>query len=295
MATEKQALDLIVHFGAGRGRELPSHLAAGPRRIVLVDADNAAVAALRRLAANAASAETLVDVVQAAVSGQQKDAELRIYNLERVSGIREPTELTELYPGLRLVRSSSHRTAEAARLIEDLAVDGGKKNKLVVDTPGEELSILQNLETGNLLQAFSDIVVFMSRHPLYKGAAGANDVAEILVNAGFIVQSEGDGEQLTLKALRARSEGDVAKIKVLEKELARVDGARAAHEQKVVELSKGNAGLTAEIDKLKRRIAELEEEIGDRVDRKAIFDTELSRCEMQVDLLRELMLNGREG
>lgn len=281
MTTEKQAFDAIIHIGAGRGGALQSYLAAGARRIVLVDADSAAVVRLRRLAAGASNADTAVEVVQAAVAGNEKDAELRIYNLERVSGIREPEALIELYRNLRLVRSSIHRTREAAHLIEDLGIDPARANKLIIDTPGEEHAILQNLERKNLLPAFSEIVAYASRRALYKGAAGVTDVAAALNNAGYIVQSEDGGDWITLRAFRARTQDDVFEIERLGKELARAEAARAAQEKKVIELSK--------------KVAELEANPVDAADRKAIFDIELDRCEMQIDHLKELLVNRREG
>jgi len=105
---------------------------------------------------------------------------------------------------------------------------------------------------------------------------------------------EGLGEWLALRAIRGRAQDDVLEIERLTKELARVDSARAAHEKNVTELSKNVANLTAEIAKQKQKIAELEANPVDAVDRKAIFDVELDRCEMQIDVLKELLVNGRE-
>lgn len=274
MTTEKKQFDAIIHIGAGRGKELQSHLSEGARRIILVDVDRIAIAGLRRLASAASTVDTAVEVIQAAVAGAEKSAELRIYNLERVSGIREPESLTDVYPGLRLVRSSSHRTREAASLIEDLDIDHDKDNKLVIDAPGEELAILQNLERKGALSAFSQILIIMARRSLYKGAAGSKDVTAFLEDAGFMSQTDGGEEWLSLKAVRARAQSDVLEIE---------------------RLTKNNANLTAEVEKLKRRIGELEENPNDLVDRKSIFETELCRCEMQIDLLKELLLTGRES
>lgn len=288
MTTENQAFDAIIHIGAGRGRELASHLEAGARRIVLIDADSAAIAGLRRLAAGAAHAQTTVEIVQAAVAGGERDAELRIYNLERVSGIREPEALTQLYPGLRLVRSSNCRTRAASEVIDEARVDPRRENKLVIDAPGEELPILQDLERAGALAGFSHIAIVMARRPAYKGSAGAGDVTAALRAAGYIVQTEGEGEWLTLKAFRARALSDMLEIERLEKELA----ARAAERTALADAAKKRA---EEVEKLKRRIAELEEKPDDAVDRTSVFATELGRCEMQIDLLKELLLNGREG
>lgn len=295
MTTNKKRLDTIIHIGAGRGNELQSHLSEGPRRVILIDADNAAVSRLQRLGNAASTAGTAVEVIQAAIAGEEKDVELRIYNLERVSGIREPEALLEVYPGLKLVRSSIHRSFEAAKFIESLSVDHDKDNKLIIDAPGEELAILESLSRKDLLSAFPLICVSMARRPLYKGGSGMKDMLAALERAGFITEIDARGDWVNLKSVYARAQSDIVEIERLTKELARVDAARASHEQNVVELSKKNANLTAEIEKLKSTIAKLEGMPVDVVDRKSIFAHELGRCEMQIDLLKELLLNGRES
>ena len=75
----------------------------------------------------------------------------------------------------------------------------------------------------------------------------------------------------------------------INKELTRVETARAAQEKKVIELSEQNANLTAQIEKQKAEIAAL-----DLVDREALFKTELSRCESQLNHLKGLFANGEE-
>ncbi len=266
--------DTIVHIGAGRGSELDTHLSLGARRIVLVDADQIVVARLQRLAGVAVQADVAIEVIEAAVAGEEKDAELHIYNLERVSGIRKPEALTEIYPGLRVVRSTSLRTQEAARLIEDLKINPDKENSLIIDAPGEEYAIVANLRDKDALDLFSVVSVPVSRRPLYLKAAGANDVAKLLQGAGYYVHFDGDEERPTLSAILLRLRRDIDDIKHFE--------------LKASELAKENASLTDEVAKLKK----LEGDAIDFADRKLMFESELRRCESQVDLLKDLLRDG---
>ena len=275
--------DTIIHIGAGRGRELGEYISSGARRIVLVDADRMSAARLRVLVGAAAQTDSAIEVIEAAVAGKEKDAELRIYNLERVSGIRQAEALKDVFPGLRLVRSTNLRTQEAVHLIEGLKIDPGKANALVIDAPGEEYAILANLQAKGALDLFSSIRVPVSRRPLYTGAAGANDVVKLLESAGYFVQHGGDVEWPILQAIWLRLRSDVDDIKRLE--------------LKVAELSKENTSLSNKNTNLTDELTKLQELSGypvDVADRKSMFQSELHRCESQVDLLKDLLRNGIE-
>ncbi len=315
MTTEDSVIDYgleaVVHIGAGRGRELKRHRLSGTSRIVLVDADRLAAASLRKLAASGHNEPVSIEVVEAAVAGVEKDAELRIYNLERVSSIREPSLLAERYPGLKVVRGANVKTLPASTLIEELELDPFEKNGLFVDTPGEERAILQRLQSHGLLQLFSHLKVTASVDALYEGAASAAEIEEFLREAGFELSVESDGEWRTLTARSGRSPGDLRtisqlkleleqngnlheRVEMLEASVAKKEAARASHEKSVIDLSKENARQKAEIDALKKTISELEANPVDAVDRKLLFDRELNRAEAQLSLLRNMLLDDRE-
>ncbi len=289
MADQKHSLDLIVHIGAGRGKDLKEHLAEGARRIVLIDADPRAIPHLERLAASVAREECEINVIDAAVSGEEKQGRLHIYNLERLSGLCAPVAAGAVYPGLKLSRTEDVTTRAANDAIAGQGVDPDKENLLVIEAPGEELAILQNLSKAKELAAFSRIKVNASREALGEGAATASEIASFLEDACYIVQSDDHGDWAGLSALIWRSRRHKLEMDRISKELARVEEARAAHEKKVIELSRQNANMAAEIEKQKGEIAAL-----DRIDRKSLFDAELSRCESQLDHLKGLFANGED-
>lgn len=273
-------LETIVHIGAGRGRDLKQHRLSGASRIVLVDADRLAAATLRRLADSGDDGTASVEVIEAAIAGVETDAELRIYNLERVSSIREPSALAELYPGLKVIRGASVRTMPSSTLVEGLDLDQFEKNGLFIDAPGEERAILQRLQAHDLLEVFSHLTVKASVNALYEGAASAAEIAAFLREARFELRVEGDGEWRTLTAWSGRSARDRQTIARLQAEL----------EQE----SKENAQLKSQIDKLKSAVAKHEASPVDTVDRKLLFDQELNRSEAQLSLLKNMLLSDRE-
>lgn len=309
MTTDKHTVDAIVHIGAGRGRDLDDHLSTGARRVVLVDADRIAAAALQGLVHTASQSGRAVEVIEAAVAGEKKNAQLCIYNLERVSSICEPASaLNETYPGLRVLRSATLQTLTAATLIESLRIDPYQENSLVIDAPGEELSILQNLADQGMLSTFSRISINASRQPLYNGVAAVDDIEAFLRKADYAVPPGVGEEWVSLTAFSLRSRRDILEIKnltvrleefdALKRELDRVEAQRSAHEKKVIEVTTENANLKADKaslsannEKLQEKVAALEAKPLDLVDRKALFDAELARCEAQIDLLKGLLTN----
>ena len=289
MTAKKPAIDAIIHIGAGRGKDLKDHISSGAQRIVLVDADEAAIGPLQRLSAGLAGANCEIKVVEAAAAGVDRHAELRIYNLERVSGICAADAAEGAYPGLKLLRTQEVSARAAADVIGDQNLDPEKENLLVIEAPGEELPILESLASNDMLAAFSRIKVSASREAPYKGGATASEIASFLEEANYLVTADDRGDWQFLSALIWRSGRHRMAMERINKELARVEAARAAQEKKVIELSEQNANLTAQIEKQKAEIAAL-----DLVDREALFKTELSRCESQLNHLKGLFANGEE-
>lgn len=266
------ALDAIVHIGAGRGKDLEHLLASGVRRIVLVDADRHAAAALRRLAGAVDRGAVDIEVIEAAVAGVEKDAELLIYNLERVSGVRPAQGLHEVYPGLVVQRALTLTTTPSSALIKGLDLDPFARNRLILDTPGEERAILERLQSDDLLDVFSEIEVSVCMDVLYEGAAAPEDIVTQLQGASFHVRVEQEGLWRHLKARSDRSPQDRLAIERQAKQMSAVEAKNA---------------------ELESRIAQLQAKPVDVIDRKLLFEGELNRCEAQLDLLQNILLGHR--
>lgn len=282
-------VSLIVHIGAGECSELPAYLEVGAAQILLAEA--AAEAAARLRAGN--SRQASVKVVQAAVSADTSPRPFHLANFPDLSSLRPPTRLSELFPGLRLVSKETVTPVDPVALLRDSRTmeksDGSRV--LVLDAPGESLSILRRLQDADLLTGFDAIRFRESPEPLYKDAAPAAAIAEVLQDAGFNLRPDIDDDpafprvwaRLDRAALKRKSQ--IAALTVERDTLRKEVETQAAE---LARLQKEVGAQTTELTGLRKELDTLRE-ANDRLHR---GQEELLKAEGQIRLLRDLFLKG---
>lgn len=178
--------DLVVHIGAGAGTELPAYLAAGAGAVLLVEGrpDTAA-----ELAARCQGEAPRVTVRQAVVSGNPGRRPFFQTNFPDLDSLRPPVDLRDLFPGLRILAADPVASVTPDTLLADrLEADGF--HVLVLETPGEALGILRNLETAGLLHRFSLIGLREWRARLYEASPPLEDIVVWLREADFRTEIE---------------------------------------------------------------------------------------------------------
>ncbi|MBN2322088.1 MAG: hypothetical protein JXR49_23635, partial [Acidobacteria bacterium] len=181
-------VDTLVHMGAGRCRELNAYLALKPQRILLVEADSLLVEDLKKRT----DQHPQIQVECAAVAGNPGPVHFYRYNLPDAGSLHPASGLFQLYPGLRLVERVPMEAVGPDTLVQSLNLQDSQGNQLIVDIPGEELSVLQALQRSEKLHLFSRIRLFCGHEPLYEGGEPADRILEWLRNAGFDILNEED-------------------------------------------------------------------------------------------------------
>jgi chaperonin cofactor prefoldin len=256
----------IVHVGAGNGADLADWAATGAARIVLVEA-------IGELAAQARAAARGMDhvaVVEAVVSGDASPRPFHATALPELNSLRAPLPaLIELFPGLR----PEPQPARAPVLPQDLPLgdpaplsEGADAPEacslLVLETPGEALSILSALDGADLLTGFDVIALREPAEPLYEGAPGLAHIRNWCARSGFLWQPLPEGDdpdrpwsmaRLNRPALdlQARLDAVTTLLEDSRAEVAQAAEASAARDQKI-------ADLTGARDRLKAQVAQLE-------------------------------------
>ena len=173
--------DTILHLGAGLCRELPHWLEADASRIVLVEPNPELLPELRARTEDHES----VEVVSTAIAGQAGRGALRLFNFPLLSSMREPTGLYQILPGLRQIGRAMVETVTVDQLLEGLNLKAGGEHWLVIDIPGEEAAILEQLERSDQLYDFNRIFLSAGAKALHQGAERAQDLAQRLQAAGY--------------------------------------------------------------------------------------------------------------
>jgi FkbM family methyltransferase len=167
----------VVHVGAHEGQEVASYLAAGARRIVLVEANPQHAASLRERFGSRPE----VRVVECAAGAEPGTAQLYLHTSR--SGDTQSASLLDL---AELGEVGTVRTAGAieveVRTLDDIAA-GEPCDLLVVDVQGAELLALKGATA--LLRSVRAVICEIELRPLYEGAPSEAAVAELLAGAGL--------------------------------------------------------------------------------------------------------------
>jgi FkbM family methyltransferase len=184
--TYRPSIDTIVHFGAGRCSELENYLALQPRQLLLVEADPQLAEDLQNRTKNRES----VQVKCAAIAGKPGPAIFNRYNLPEVSSLRCAKGLIELFPGLKTVDKLKVEAISPDSLLSPLNLNPEQENLMVIDLPGEELSVLKALQQSQKLHLFSEVLLHCGCQSLYEGSELAEEVLEWLRGENFDLVAE---------------------------------------------------------------------------------------------------------
>lgn len=185
--TGHQSVGTVVHLGAGRCSELPRYLESSPYSIILVEPQPDFAKMLRKEVEGLDS----VSVIEAAVSGQDLESSFKVLNMRCMSGLRVPTGLCEMYPGLRIEQEVNVEVIAAREIFEEVRLSQERANWLIIDAPGVEGSIIAELGDSGLLEAFEWIDLRCGKQSQYEGSVDAKSALKALVGYGYRVDGGG--------------------------------------------------------------------------------------------------------
>lgn len=200
-------------------------------------------------------------------------------------------------------RTGDPRVPDAPR------IESEGPDRLIIDTPGEELGILQGLIESRKLARFPCIELHCGIDALYADAAPANAVLEALERQGYDRQecdrrTDPDRPVWTLclldpardeRALRQRLLDLRERTGWLERELLRLEGALRDASGLAAERLASLQTCEAALDACRLRLARCKENQGEWTQRQALFSEEMARAAGQIALLGDLLLHPVRG
>lgn len=258
-AQNTQAIDTLIHLGAGRCSELDDYLALQPRYLLLVEADPLLAEDLNARTEGL----TQVQVMRAAVAGQPGSATFYRYNLPDANGLHPASGLLELFPGLKTVEQLQVEAVGPEVLMQPIGLQSEQKNRLVIDLPGEELPVLQALEAANILHLFRQVHLHCGHNSLCEGGEPAARVLQWLKRKGFNLVTEDHSRDpdrprwsLERDTQQLRNRDLQRQVEALQAQLKQSTRKNKALENQVVELQAHIQQLTQACDDQKKIAAE---------------------------------------
>lgn len=275
----------ILHVGAGQCRELDRYLAAEARHIVLVEPNRDKQRVLRART----DADSRVHVSSMALAAEDaREVALNIYNVESFNSVEGSLRSTSGYPGLHVLEQRTVPAWSPQTLFRKVSKPAGLRSCLIVEAPGQVRRLVEALGTEELQDIFVNLLVRVSR----SGSFGETprQVIAAMASSGYRVTEVSDGgADLLLSAevdehwaeLRAQhTESEASQRRSEEAEELRA--ALEERDKRLTDLTRQNEELRAE--NRRREAAEQ-----DRARNQALLREELTRAEMQLDMLEQLI------
>lgn len=303
--------DAIVHLGAGLCSELDDYLVSGSKRVMLVEPNPDIVRALRRRTERLDN----VEVVASAVAPTDGTASLKVYNFPAFSSLRAPSGLRNLFPGLRLSKEVMVETVKATRLIDTSGLDRRQCNWLIVDAPGEEHAILDELARHGQLDLFEILVLHCGVTPLFEGGVRSVQLLQELAEHGYEVVRRDEEPDPDRPRWVLRKNKVVMRIIALQSQLKAAEKLHseqnAHHQQEMERSNKERSDLASaltecrkllsesrlESDALKQlaedrltRISQLESMLAEMNWKRSLVIEEFLKTEAQLELIKDVIL-----
>ena len=289
--------DTIVHLGAGLCRELYAWRASGAKRIVLVEPNPELLPELNQRIRTSDP----IDILPIAISDQAGREALRLFNFAMLSSLRTPTGLYQILPGLSQIGRAMVDTISVERLLDDLDLKPEGDHWLVIDTPGEEAAILQQLGAIDRLHHFSRIILTAGAEELYQDAETAQAIGQRLQAAGYNPagrpdDSDGDWpryhlvlDRMALKCRELQNE-----LLALKAQLAEAEQTRDQAQQQAQSQAEQSQALAAELqsareqaDQHRSRIQELERTLSEQAGKAEQHASQIESLSSQLKTAQE--------
>lgn len=245
----------IIHIGAGQASELPQWLETGAKQIVLVEPNPELAEQLRQRTAQ----HPQVTVVEAAITTEPANNQLREYNLPEATSLHPATGLKELFPGLQQRSVREVETQHPAELVKQSRPEPQPGDELSIISPGEEHHILQALAESGLLTTFTRLSLLAHEEPLYENAQSYRATVDWLQTQGFELKQTNAEDpdwpvwELVRNPLQDKVDAQAQTIEQLRQKTSK-------SEQSQSEAQERQKALEAELEQLRSTLAAQQEQ-----------------------------------
>ncbi|MFH7587452.1 hypothetical protein [Oceanimonas smirnovii] len=184
----------LVHIGAGDGSNNAKNTVW--QKQILIEPLPTAAEALR----TATKTEPNTEVWELAISchGNNQPAPFTEYNLAGYSGLQADNNLSELYPGIKVMQQHTVTTLTPAALLNKLQLVAQEHNKLIIHANGETAAIAHALAAQGQLTQFAELEINLANE-LYHQEITAAELSTLLEHEFDLVKSTQNDPEVTVQ------------------------------------------------------------------------------------------------
>ncbi len=172
--------DTILHIGPGVLYDGIDY-ATISAKTTIVEPDSDIAAELRIRFSHRAD----VTIIENAVLAESGDVELRKYNFRMLNSMRRGDGLLDLFPGLQSDAIQTVRAIDINDVVKRLPKGDAGRDILVIDSLGEEFSLLRALDAAGQLERFGHVIIRTTMEVLFVGGSDLREIKEWLKGCGF--------------------------------------------------------------------------------------------------------------
>lgn len=187
---------VLVYIGAGAAQDLDRYRSLGLTRAVLVEPNPDRVEALEAQLGDDPDTE----ILPVAIGARTGQGTLHLYNQLGAASLRKPTFAS----GLQVIGDISVEVYRMDILVSQLELDAAKSHLLIIDAPGVEHTLLQDLKSHKQLDLFEHIVLNVSPPSSYKGSSSLKTTLALLEDTRFRLIDQTEQSKKDIQILLTR-------------------------------------------------------------------------------------------
>lgn len=261
---------IYIHLGAGSGDDLPAIMAMAPTKVVLVEADEANLRALRQRTHR----DPTISVIEATIGGDAGQRDFHVLSHRDFSGLGKPSGLYRLFPGIEIIDRYPVSVRPVTDLLSKFDLSAYHRAILVIETPGIARDILKAIEASGDLLSFTELRIMSFRDEAFEGEGDSAAIAAFFDGKPFdvAINDTQDSDMPVVEAMLNRgallaacnAETKALKARLTEQETA---------------LGKAHADLT-----------KAHNAAADEAAQRTLMTREIERLTAQLDLLKDLIV-----
>ncbi|RUO64303.1 hypothetical protein [Idiomarina piscisalsi] len=258
------AFEHIVYIGAGQGEEL-KQLAQSltAKHWSVIDGDENNTQQLTEVSESLQEQGVSIDVQQKVVATNAEKVTWYNYNLAEFNGIHKASELTALFPGLKLLNTESVTPTPVEEILAQLNITEGD-NLLIIDIPAQGVALAKAVSESSYKCTFNFMCITSQTDKLFENSNSTAELKSWLLRNGYHTRNEEVDDPDFPKMHFALSHTEWKQANELKQAQEQIEKANAERDEVKAELEHANEAMHKRTEWARNLQAKLEQAVAEK-------------------------------